>query len=92
MRGAEAVLDLVGFDPRPYDLVVTGEGTVDATTWEGQAPAAVAARCREAGVSCVVFGGRVVDGDAVALSGDSTRAREDLVELGRELGRRLGVA
>src|SRR5262245_17551268 len=43
--GAEAVLDLVGFDPRPYDLVVTGEGSVDATTWEGKAPAAVARRC-----------------------------------------------
>ena len=35
--GAEAVLDLLGFDPEPYDLVVTGEGTVDATTWEGKA-------------------------------------------------------
>lgn len=92
VRGAEAVLDLIGFDPRPYDLVVTGEGTVDATTWEGKAPAVVAARCRDAGVRCVVFGGRVMDGDAVALSGDPARAREDLVELGRELGRGLGVS
>ena len=43
--GADAVLDLLGFDPWPYDLVVTGEGTVDRTTWEGKAPAVVAQRC-----------------------------------------------
>jgi glycerate 2-kinase len=86
VRGAEAVLDLLGFDPRPYDIVVTGEGTVDGTTWEGKAPAAVARRCAEAGVRCIVFGGRVVEGDAVALSGDPTRAERDLVELGERLG------
>jgi glycerate 2-kinase len=86
VRGAEAVLDLLGLDPRPYDVVVTGEGTVDGTTWEGKAPAVVARRCAEAGVRCIVFGGRVVEGDAVALSGDPTRAERDLVELGERLG------
>jgi glycerate kinase len=93
--GAEAVLDLVGFDPRPYDLVVTGEGTVDETTWEGKAPAAVAARCAAAGVACIVFGGRVMgtvpeglSPELVALSGDPDRARADLVELGERLGAR----
>jgi glycerate 2-kinase len=89
--GAEAVLDLLAFDPVPYELVVTGEGQVDETTWEGKAPAAVAERCRAAGVRCVVFGGRVsgtvpAGTDLVALSGDPARAREDLVELGRTLG------
>jgi glycerate kinase len=90
--GAETVLDLLGFDPAGYDLVVTGEGTVDDTTWEGKAPAAVARRCREAGVDCVVFGGRVRTAAApagaslAALSGEPTRARDDLVELGRRLG------
>ena len=90
--GAETVLDLLGFEPRPYDLVVTGEGTVDATTWEGKAPAVVARRCREAGVRCVVFGGRVTSGTVpeglslMALSGNPRRAEEDLVELGRKLG------
>jgi glycerate 2-kinase len=86
VRGAEAVLDLLAFDPRPYDLVVTGEGQVDRTTWEGKAPAVVAERCAAADVRCVVFGGRVVDGDAVALSGDPARAEQDLVELGERLG------
>jgi glycerate kinase len=99
--GADAVLDLVGFDPASYDLVVTGEGTVDETTWEGKAPAAVARRCREAGTRCVVFGGRVrgtVPGtlrpqvEVQALSGDPERACEDLIGLGRGLGALLGGA
>jgi glycerate 2-kinase len=83
--GAELVLELIGFDPRGYDLVVTGEGSVDATTWEGKAPSAVLEACRGRGVQCVVFGGRVVGGDAVSLSGDPRSARSDLVELGRSL-------
>jgi glycerate 2-kinase len=87
--GGELVLDAMGFDPRGADLVVTGEGTVDRTTAEGKAPAVVARRCREAGVRCVVFGGRVVEPlpgvETVALSGDPARAREDLVALGLRL-------
>jgi len=87
--GAELVLDAMGFDPRGAALVVTGEGTVDRTTAEGKAPAVVARRCREAGVRCVVFGGRVVEPlpgvETVALSGDPARAREDLVALGVRL-------
>lgn len=87
--GAEAVLDLLEFDPRPYALVVTGEGTVDRTTAEGKAPGAVARRCSKAGVRCVVFGGRVVeplpDVETVALSGDPARAEADLVALGESL-------
>ena len=84
--GAELILELVGFDPRGYDLVVTGEGTVDETTLEGKAPAEVERACREAGVRCVMFGGRVLAGDAVPLSGDPTRAYEDIVALGARLG------
>lgn len=91
VEGAPTVLDLVGFDERlsRADLVVTGEGVVDATTLDGKAPGEVARRAREAGARCVVFGGRVeveVDGaETVALSGDPARARADLVELGRRL-------
>ena len=91
--GAPAVLDLLGFDPLAYDLVVTGEGRVDATTAVGKAPGEVARRCAAAGVPCVVFGGVVSeplpDVETVALSGDPARARHDLVELGRRLGLRL---
>jgi glycerate kinase len=91
--GAALMLDELGFDPRPYDLVVTGEGTVDATTARGKAPWEVARRCAEAGVRCVVFGGRVEEPlpgvGTFALSGDPSRATADLVELGRRLGRGL---
>jgi glycerate kinase len=92
--GAELVLDELGFDPSGYDVVVTGEGTVDVTTARGKAPAAVAGRCGRAGVRCVVFGGRVTvplpGTETVALSGDRARAREDLVALGARLGGDLG--
>ena len=67
------------------DLVVTGEGTVDASTAAGKAPAAVAAAARAAGVRCVVFGGRVFEPlgefETVALSGEPARAGADLREL-----------
>jgi glycerate 2-kinase len=93
--GARLVLDLLGFDPSPYDLVVTGEGAVDATTVRGKAPGEVVRRCLAMGARCVVFGGRVeepVPGvENIPLSGDPTRARADLVELGLRL-RGLGAA
>ncbi len=91
VAGAALVLDEIGFDPVGFDLVVTGEGQVDRTTATGKAPGEVARRCVAAGVRCVVFGGRVVEAlpgvETVALSGDPSRAREDLVELGLRLGR-----
>ena len=91
--GAKTALDLIGLDPHGYDLVVTGEGSVDATTAEGKAPAEVARRSVEAGVPCVVFGGVVVEPlarvETIALSGDPARAEFDLVELGLRLGTRL---
>jgi glycerate 2-kinase len=88
LPGAPLILDLVGFDPGAYDLVVTGEGTVDRTTARGKAPGEVARRCTAAGTRCVVFGGRVVEAlpgvETVALSGDPERAREDLLRLGMD--------
>ena len=91
--GAAAVLDLLGFDPSPYGLVVTGEGRIDATTLEGKAPAEVVERCSVAGVPCVVFGGLVElllpGAETIALSGDPARAARDLFELGLRLGARL---
>ena len=89
--GAPAVLDLVGFDARlaGCDVVVTGEGRVDATTAEGKAPGEVARRAVAAGVRCVVFGGvvelRLHGVETVALSGEPSRAEDDLAELGRRL-------
>jgi glycerate kinase len=88
--GAPWLLDSVGFDATPYDLVVTGEGIVDATTTRGKAPGEVARRCKAAGLRCVVFGGRIeepIEGaETIALSGEPARARTDLVQLGLRLG------
>ena len=87
--GAAYVLRAVGFRERAAraELVVTGEGTVDRTTFAGKAPGDVVRACEELGVRCVLFGGRVEDGvDARPLSGDPARAREDLEELGLGLG------
>jgi glycerate kinase len=90
--GAPMILDLLGFDASAYDLVVTGEGTVDATSVRGKAPGEVAGRCRGAGVRCVVFGGRVTQAvpgvETVALSGDPGRAAADLTSLGGRLAGR----
>jgi glycerate 2-kinase len=90
VAGADLILDTVGFDPSGFDLVVTGEGTVDETTATGKAPARVSGRCAAAGVRCAVFGGRVVRPlpgvETHALSGEPARAVDDLVELGERLG------
>ena len=92
VAGADFVLEAIGFEPRGYDLVVTGEGVVDATTALGKAPAAVARACAEAGVRCAVFGGRVsapLPGtQTYELSGNPARAGDDLRELGRMLATR----
>jgi glycerate kinase len=95
VEGAQLVLDLIGFDERArsVDLVVTGEGTVDETTFVGKAPGAVLGRCERLGVRCVLFGGRVAravsrrEPGIRRLSGDPARARDDLVALGAELAR-----
>ncbi len=81
--GAKLVLDLIGFDPRGYDLVVTGEGAVDETTFAGKAPGEVVRRCEEAGIRCHLFSARD------DLSEGPSRAREDLLALGERLGHEL---
>jgi glycerate kinase len=75
------------------DLVVTGEGVVDRTSLEGKLSGTVAALCSDLGVRCAVFGGRVDEAPPGAeiheLSGELSRARDDLVALGELLGRSL---
>jgi glycerate kinase len=93
--GAALVLDAVGFDEHAAraDLVVSGEGRVDETTFEGKAPGEVVRRCQRLGVRCVLFGGQVTSRymqgvDVRTLSGRPEQARADLVELGLSLGPR----
>lgn len=93
--GADYVLETLGFRERirGATVVVTGEGVVDATSAEGKGPGVVARMCRDEGVRCVVFGGRVTtplaDVETRELSGEPARAHDDLVALGEELGRSL---
>jgi glycerate kinase len=93
VEGAPLVLELIGFSERlrDADLAVTGEGSVDRSTWMGKAPAVVLRTCQEARVRCVLFGGRVVEQPAgievYELSGDPARAPEDLIELGEWVAR-----
>lgn len=94
--GADLVLETVGFRERIRGaaVVVTGEGVVDSTSGEGKAPGAALRACREEGVRCVVFGGRVVVGlpgaEMHELSGDPSRAADDLAALGEAVGNALG--
>jgi glycerate 2-kinase len=86
---AEAV-DLVD-EARASRLVITGEGGIDRSSFEGKVVSAVAHACERAGRACVAFGGTVAEdvlplardrGVAVfALSGDRSHAAADLEQL-----------
>jgi glycerate kinase len=102
VRGVELVLDAVRFEERlaGVSLAVTGEGRVDLSSAEGKTPAGVLSACGRAEVACVVFGGKVDPAGADALrrlgarevrslSGRPARAHDDLVQLGKALGRSL---
>ena len=79
--GAPYVLDAIGFDAVGYDLVVTGEGRVDATSSAGKAVGEVMRRCTAAEVRCEVFSA------ADDFSGGVERAAEDLRAYGERLAR-----
>jgi len=59
--GVELVLDTVGFDEKLHnaELVLTGEGSIDAQSSSGKVPWGLVSRARSHGVPTVVFGGRV---------------------------------
>jgi len=97
--GAQLVLERIDFRAQAAGahLVVTGEGAIDRSSTEGKAVGEVLRACRELSVRCELFGGRVDEAppgtSPHALSGDESRAADDLVELGGRLGRALlGVA
>ena len=57
--GVEVVMELTGFDTAlaTVELVLTGEGRVDAQTAHGKTALGVARRARAAGVRCLCFAG-----------------------------------
>lgn len=59
--GIEVMLDVLGFAPAlaGADFVITGEGSLDAQTLHGKAPAGVAAAARAAGVEVAAVCGRL---------------------------------
>ena len=94
VRGAQFVLDEVGFDDRLAGaaLCITAEGRIDEQTLRGKVVAAVAERCRAAGVPCIAVGGQVGPSAAHALEALGVRTLEqgDLELAGAELA--AGIA
>jgi glycerate kinase len=68
--GVELVMDATDFDARlsRADLVITGEGRIDAQTAFGKTALGVARRARAAGVPCVAVGGGVETSGIEALA------------------------
>jgi glycerate 2-kinase len=68
--GVGEVMALAGFEAalRHSDLVLTGEGRVDAQTRFGKTAQGVAERARAAGVPCLCFGGGVTPEGAAVLA------------------------
>ena len=78
--GADVVLELAGFDARlaGADLVVTGEGKLDAQTLQGKGPAEVARRAAAAGLPVLAVAGAVTL-TAEELAGAGITAAFDLL-------------
>ena len=87
--GLALVRQLVGLEPRlaRADLVLTGEGTFDATSLTGKVVSGVAALAAEHALPCVVLAGQVRVGrrEAAAHGIEAEYAVTDLVGLERSL-------
>jgi len=68
--GVDLVMEAAGFDDKlaEADLVITGEGRIDAQTGFGKTALGVARRARAAGVPCVAVGGGVEPDGIAALA------------------------
>ena len=67
--GVDLVMAEAGFDRalQTADLVITGEGRIDAQTAFGKTALGVAKRARAAGVPCIAIGGGVTPDGITAL-------------------------
>ena len=74
--GIELVMEAAGFDAAldGADLVLTGEGRIDAQTAFGKTALGVAKRARAAGVPCIGVGGSVTPEGVEALAAVGARA------------------
>ncbi|MGP7959216.1 glycerate kinase [Sanguibacter sp. A247] len=82
VQGAAAIADAVGLDAHlaGADLVLTGEGRLDAQSLAGKAPAEVARRARAAGLPVGFVVGSAEPGVADALAGDDVDRRERMCQ------------
>jgi glycerate kinase len=67
--GIDLVMEAAGFDEKlaSADLVITGEGRIDAQTGSGKTALGVARRAEAAGVPCIALGGGVEPDGIAAL-------------------------
>jgi glycerate kinase len=65
--GVDLIMEATGFDAKlaTADLVITGEGRIDAQTGFGKTALGVAKRAQAAGVPCIAVGGGV-DAEGIA--------------------------
>jgi glycerate kinase len=104
VRGIDAILDLTDADGRyrDADLVITGEGCVDAQSLQGKVVQGVAARARSHGAKIAVIAGEVRLDEAdwrqagietaislISLSGSAVDAMQRPAHWLREAGRTL---
>jgi glycerate kinase len=68
--GVEVVMELTGFAAAlaAADVVLTGEGQVDAQTGYGKTARGVAERAHHAGIACICFGGGATPAGIAALA------------------------
>jgi len=71
INGASLVIELLGIlnELKMADLVITGEGSLDAQTVSGKGPAAIALAAREAGVPVIAIGGSLNDKASTLFDG-----------------------
>lgn len=69
--GIDIILDACGFDDaaRDADLIITGEGRLDAQTLMGKAPEGIRRRAARLGIPVIAIGGSVSDDDSLIRAG-----------------------
>ena len=87
--GVEVVMELTGFDEAlaSCDLVLTGEGRIDAQTAFGKTAQGVAERAAIAGSACICFGGGVTP-EGIAALAEARRGRRAGHRAADDLSRR----
>ncbi|WP_245957798.1 glycerate kinase [Niabella yanshanensis] len=104
VNGTDFFLDIIQFnDQLQYaDIVITGEGSLDAQTLEGKAPLGVAQRAKSAGLKVIGVGGRLdpdnkkllayfdhlinINPATTGLAKAITNTRANLVKTGSKIG------